>query len=45
LSRIEAQEAILALFERFPTLHIAQRGYTYHAIPSFRGLSEFWVEP
>jgi cytochrome P450 len=45
LSRIEAQEAILALFKRFEGLRIAERGYTYHAIPSFRGLSEFWVEP
>jgi cytochrome P450 len=45
LSRIEAQEAILALFERFPGLRIAERGYIHHAIPSFRGLSEFWVQP
>lgn len=43
LARLEAQEAILALIERFPQLHHSDRGYTYHAIPSFRGMSEFWV--
>ncbi|MCX2983276.1 cytochrome P450 [Halieaceae bacterium IMCC14734] len=44
LARLEAQEAILALLERYPTLGHSERGHVYHSIPSFRGFSEFWVD-
>lgn len=43
LAPLEAQEAILGLIERFPDLQHSTQGYTYHAIPSFRGMSNFWV--
>ena len=43
LARIEAQEAILGLLRRYPGLEQSERGFVYHAIPSFRGMSEFWV--
>ncbi len=43
LARLEAQEAILGLLDRFPGIRLADRGYTHHAIPSFRGMSECWV--
>ncbi len=44
LARLEAQEAILGLLERYPQLGHSDRGYRYHAIPTFRGMSEFWVK-
>ena len=43
LARLEAQEAILGLLQRFPNLRHGSRGYEYHAIPSFRGMSHFFV--
>jgi len=43
LARLEAQEAILGLLDRFTVLRLADRGFTHHAIPSFRGMSECWV--
>ena len=43
LARLEAQEAILGLLQRYPELEISERGYHYHAIPTFRGMSELWV--
>ena len=43
LARVEAQEAILGLLNRFPNLKAGERGYEYHAIPSFRGFSQLWV--
>jgi cytochrome P450 len=43
LARTEAQEAILGLLNRFPQLKISDRGYEYHSIPSFRGMSHLWV--
>ncbi|MCB1692238.1 MAG: cytochrome P450 [Pseudomonadales bacterium] len=43
LARVEAQEAILGLMSRFPNLAPGKKGHTYHAIPSFRGMSQFWV--
>jgi len=43
LARIEAQEAILGLLARYPQLAHGERGFVYHAIPSFRGMSQFWV--
>jgi len=44
LARVEAQEAIVALLQRFPNLRPAPRGLKYRAIPSFRGLSEYWLQ-
>lgn len=43
LARVEAQEAILGLMARYPNLEFSDRGYTYHSIPSFRGMSSCWV--
>jgi cytochrome P450 len=43
LARVEAQEAILALLDRYPTLRHADKGFAYHSIPAFRGMREFWV--
>jgi cytochrome P450 len=43
LARVEAQEAILGLLQRFPRLRKSSRGHVFHAIPSFRGMREFWV--
>lgn len=43
LARVEAQEAIAGLLARHPELAPAQRGFSHHAIPSFRGLSHYWV--
>jgi cytochrome P450 len=43
LARLEAQEAISGIIQRFPNIQHASRGYTHHAIPSFRGMSSFWV--
>jgi len=44
LARLEAQEAILGLMRRFPNLAHSERGLTHHVIPSFRGMSSFWVK-
>jgi cytochrome P450 len=43
LARVEAQEAILGLLKRYPDLQLSDKGYEYHAIPSFRGFSALWV--
>ncbi len=43
LARMEAQEAILGLMARFPGLALSPKGFEYHSIPSFRGMSSFWV--
>lgn len=43
LARLEAQEAILGLLDRYPRLTHADRGHTYSAVPSFRGMTDFWV--
>ncbi len=44
LARLEAQEAILGLMRRYPNLTHGEQGLVYHAIPSFRGMSNFWVK-
>jgi cytochrome P450 len=44
LARVEAQEGITALLTRFPTLRPSPRGLKYRSIPSFRGLSEYWLQ-
>jgi len=43
LARLEAQEAILALLHRYPNLSHSDRGFKYASVPSFRGMSCFWV--
>ncbi|MFT4798341.1 MAG: cytochrome P450 [Candidatus Azotimanducaceae bacterium] len=43
LARVEAQEAILGLLRRYPNLALSDKGYTYHAIPSFRGMANCWI--
>jgi hypothetical protein len=44
LARVEAQEAILGLLNRYPQLRHSDKGFIYHAIPTFRGMREFWVD-
>lgn len=44
LARLEVQEAILGLMSKFPNLSHSSKGVEYHAIPSFRGMSSFWVK-
>ena len=44
LARVEAQEGLLALLARFPTLRASARGFQYRSIPGFRGMSEYWLE-
>ena len=43
LARVEAQEAILALLERFPKLSRPYRTLRYRAVPGLRGLEELWL--
>ena len=43
LARLEAQEAIGALLERFPKLEPASRPHVYRQVPSFRGLEQYWL--
>jgi len=43
LARLEAQEAILGLLARYPKLAHSPSGHRYAGVPSFRGMTEFWV--
>lgn len=43
LARLEGQEAILRLVQRFPDLRLSNRGFDYAAIPAFRGMSYCWL--
>lgn len=43
LARIEAQEAILGLIQRFPNLSLVKQDFEYRPVPSFRGLKELWL--
>ncbi len=45
LARIEAQEAVRAILDRFGKLTLAEAGYRYGATPSFRGFEVLWVAP
>ena len=45
LARLEAQEAVMALITRYPGLKHGTKGFEHHAIPGFRGMSQFWVQP
>jgi hypothetical protein len=44
LARVEAQEGIAALLKRFSSLLPSPRGQKYRTIPSFRGMSEYWLQ-
>ena len=43
LARVEAQEAINALLDRFPVINYSEKGLFHHSIPAFRGLKELWI--
>ena len=43
LARLEAQVAILALLDRYPELEHSKKGFRYAKVPTFRGMTEFWV--
>ena len=43
LARLEAQVAILGLLDRYSVLEHSERGHVYAGVPSFRGMTEFWV--
>lgn len=43
LARLEAQEAVLGLLARYPHLEHSPRGHRHAGVPSFRGMTEFWV--
>jgi Cytochrome P450 len=45
LARIEAKQAFVRLFQRFPDLKLAQsEAPTWRALPFFRGMEALWVE-
>lgn len=43
LARLEGREAILRLVQRFPSLHLSDKGFEHAAIPAFRGMSYCWL--
>ena len=43
LARLEAQEAIMAIINRFPNIKHSEKGFVRASVPSFRGLESFWV--
>jgi cytochrome P450 len=43
LARVETQEAILALIQRFPNLSLVEQKFNYRPVPSFRALTQLWV--
>jgi cytochrome P450 len=43
LARVETQEAILALIQRFPSLSLVEQEFMYRPVPSFRALTQLWV--
>jgi cytochrome P450 len=43
LARLEAQESIIALIDRFPNIAHSEKGFTHAANFGFRGMSSFWV--
>ncbi len=45
LAKVEAQEALRALYARLGPLRVGPGGYEYAAIPSFRGFVRLEVEP
>jgi hypothetical protein len=43
LARVETQEAVLAIIQRFPKLSLVDQRFEYKPVPSLRGLKELWV--
>ncbi len=43
LARLEAQETLTAVLERFPNIRASDKPPVYRAVPSFRGMTEYWV--
>ncbi|MGB0921184.1 MAG: cytochrome P450 [Alphaproteobacteria bacterium] len=43
LAKLEAQETLTAVLERFPNIRATDKPAVYRAVPSFRGMSEYWV--
>ncbi len=44
LARVEGQEAVRGVIEKFPNLTHSDKGYSFKSVPGFRGMSEFWVK-
>ncbi len=44
LARVEGQEAVRGVIEKFPNLTHSDKGYRFKSVPGFRGMSEFWVK-
>ncbi len=44
LARIEAQQAFVKIFEKYPSLRLADKPVKWRDLPFFRGLEELWVE-
>ncbi len=44
LARVEGQEAVRGLLEKFPNLSHSPKGHVYKTVPGFRGMSELWVK-
>jgi hypothetical protein len=43
LARVETQEAVLGIIQRFPKLSLVDQKFEYRPVPSLRGLKELWV--
>jgi cytochrome P450 len=43
LARVEAQEAVLGIIQRFPKLSLVEQKFEYKPVPSLRGLTELWL--
>jgi hypothetical protein len=43
LARLEAQEGVACLLERYKALEASPKGYIYRTLPSFRGMTNYWV--
>lgn len=43
LARLEAQETLTAVLERFPNIRASDKPAVFRAVPSFRGMTEYWV--
>jgi hypothetical protein len=43
LARLEGQQAILRLVQRFPNLQLSDKGFELASIPAFRGMTRCWL--
>jgi cytochrome P450 len=43
LARVETQEAVLGIIQRFPKLSLVEQKFEYKPVPGLRGLKELWV--